>query len=178
MFTTCGFETRQVCLLTLSNVVWFRPSLDCELDSSCSSCKTWGCGPWDTAKCEPSIRRTAGAGFKCNPRPWGYVDVPYVEKFYYSDLLTVILAAAGQVSASYSPLLDDLRVPFQKKKFVGIPEGLFQYYESKFTPLVNYGKLIRSPATNVVSHMGLMPEIERAWISIDHKLFLWDYVDG
>jgi len=26
--------------------------------------------------------------------------------------------------------------------------------------------------------MGLMPEIERAWISIDHKLFLWDYNDG
>jgi len=96
----------------------------------------------------------------------------------FSYLLTVILAAAGQVSASYSPLLDDLRVPFQKKKFVGIPEGLFQYYESKFSPLVSYGELIRDPATNVVSHMGLMPEIERAWISIDHKLFLWDYVDG
>lgn len=28
------------------------------------------------------------------------------------------------------------------------------------------------------SHMGLIPEIERVWISIDHKLFLWDYVDG
>jgi len=26
--------------------------------------------------------------------------------------------------------------------------------------------------------MGLLPEIERVWISIDHKLFLWDYVDG
>lgn len=26
--------------------------------------------------------------------------------------------------------------------------------------------------------MGLMPEIERVWISIDHKLFLWDYNDG
>lgn len=23
-----------------------------------------------------------------------------------------------------------------------------------------------------------MPEIDRAWISIDHKLFLWDYIDG
>lgn len=31
---------------------------------------------------------------------------------------------------------------------------------------------------NVNSHMGLIPEIERVWISIDHKLFLWDYVDG
>ena len=26
--------------------------------------------------------------------------------------------------------------------------------------------------------MGLIPEIERVWITIDHKLFLWDYVEG
>lgn len=26
--------------------------------------------------------------------------------------------------------------------------------------------------------MGIMPEIERVWISIDHKLFLWNYVEG
>lgn len=26
--------------------------------------------------------------------------------------------------------------------------------------------------------MGLIPEIERVWISIDHKLFLWDYIEG
>lgn len=24
--------------------------------------------------------------------------------------------------------------------------------------------------------MGLMPELERVWISIDHNLFLWDYL--
>lgn len=26
--------------------------------------------------------------------------------------------------------------------------------------------------------MGLMPEIDRAWVTIDNKLFLWDYVEG
>jgi hypothetical protein len=26
--------------------------------------------------------------------------------------------------------------------------------------------------------MGLLSEIERVWVAIDHKLFLWDYVDG
>lgn len=26
--------------------------------------------------------------------------------------------------------------------------------------------------------MGLMPEIERVWISIDHNLFLWNYLEG
>ncbi|KAF9270147.1 nucleoporin [Marasmius fiardii PR-910] len=68
----------------------------------------------------------------------------------------------GQASSSYSISPDDTRVPFQKRKLVGIPEGLFQYYSS----------------TSVNSHMGLIPELERAWISIDHKLFLWDYNEG
>ena len=41
--------------------------------------------------------------------------------------------AGNQASASYSVFPDDIRVPFQKKRFVGIPEGLFQYYDSKHT---------------------------------------------
>ncbi len=28
------------------------------------------------------------------------------------------------------------------------------------------------------SHMGIIPEIERVWISIEHKLLLWDYTEG
>ncbi|PFH50805.1 hypothetical protein AMATHDRAFT_75380 [Amanita thiersii Skay4041] len=77
-------------------------------------------------------------------------------------LTSPLLSAGVQVSASYSVFPDDIRVPYQKKRFIGIPDGLFQYYDS----------------ANVNSHMGLMPDIERVWISIDHKLFLWDYVDG
>jgi nuclear pore complex protein Nup155 len=69
---------------------------------------------------------------------------------------------SAQSSSSYSVYKDDFRVPFQKRKLVGIPEGLFQYYNS----------------ANVTSHMGLMPEIDRVWITIDHKLFLWDYIEG
>nr|GAT44113.1 nucleoporin [Mycena chlorophos] len=78
------------------------------------------------------------------------------------DLGDTLTAPGGQASASYSVFPDDTRVPFQKRKLVGIPEALFQFYNS----------------TTVNSHMGLMPEIERAWISIDHKLFLWDYIEG
>ena len=44
--------------------------------------------------------------------------------------------AGNQASASYSVFPDDIRVPFQKRRFVGIPEGLFQYYDSKYTPPV------------------------------------------
>ncbi|KAG5647653.1 hypothetical protein DXG03_009006 [Asterophora parasitica] len=78
------------------------------------------------------------------------------------DLGDTLISSSGQVSASYSIFPDDYRVPFQKKKFVGIPEGLFEYFQ----------------AVSGVTHMGLMPDIERAWISYDHKLFFWDYVDG
>nr|ODO01102.1 hypothetical protein L204_01827 [Cryptococcus depauperatus CBS 7855] len=31
---------------------------------------------------------------------------------------------------------------------------------------------------NLTARMGLFSEIERAWFTIDNKLFLWDYVDG
>ncbi|KAF8078700.1 nucleoporin [Lyophyllum atratum] len=78
------------------------------------------------------------------------------------DLGETLTSTPGQVSASYSVFPDDYRVPFQKRKFIGIPEGLFEYFE----------------AVTGVTHMGLMPQIERAWISYDHKLFFWDYVDG
>ncbi|TFL06773.1 nucleoporin [Pterulicium gracile] len=65
-------------------------------------------------------------------------------------------------SSSYSVYQDDFRVPFQKRKLIGIPEGLFQYYNS----------------ASITSHMGIMAEIDRVWITIDHKLFLWDYIEG
>ncbi|PCH33730.1 nucleoporin [Wolfiporia cocos MD-104 SS10] len=65
-------------------------------------------------------------------------------------------------SVAYNVSPDDFRVPFQKGKLISIPNALFQHYSS----------------TNVSSHMGLLPEIERVWITVDHDLFLWDYVEG
>ena len=35
-------------------------------------------------------------------------------------------------SASYSVSPDDHRVPFQKRRLIAIPEGLFQFYNSLF----------------------------------------------
>ena len=34
------------------------------------------------------------------------------------------------------------------------------------------------PGASTNSHMGIIPEIERVWISIEHKLLLWDYTEG
>ncbi|KAF6766148.1 nucleoporin Nup157/170 [Ephemerocybe angulata] len=78
------------------------------------------------------------------------------------DLGETMTGGVGQASGNYSIFPDDIRVPFQKRRFIGIPDGLFQYYD----------------AVQMSSQMGIFPEIERVWISIDNKLFLWDYIDG
>lgn len=43
-------------------------------------------------------------------------------------------AAGPPSSASYSVFPDDYRVPFQKRTLVGIPDALFQYYNSASLP--------------------------------------------
>ncbi|EKM61129.1 uncharacterized protein PHACADRAFT_24346 [Phanerochaete carnosa HHB-10118-sp] len=80
------------------------------------------------------------------------------------DMLTILkaLTAGAPSSATYNVFPDDHRVPFQKRRLIGIPESLFQYYNT----------------ASVTTHMGLIPEIDRVWISIDHNLFLWDYMGG
>ena len=49
-----------------------------------------------------------------------------------SSRLKFTLLAGSHVSAAYSIFPDDIRVPYQKKRFVGIPDGLFQYYDSGY----------------------------------------------
>ena len=87
--------------------------------------------------------------------------------------------AGGQSSALYSVFPDDCRVPFQKRRLIGIPESLFQFYNSMSAdkwPTQNFTHV--KAATNVLSHMGLLSELDRVWVAIDNKLILWDYVDG
>ncbi|KAH8835728.1 nucleoporin [Flagelloscypha sp. PMI_526] len=76
------------------------------------------------------------------------------------DLAECLTAPGAQASALYSLHPDDTRVPFQKRKLVPLPDALFEHFQRQ------------DPQTC----FGLLPEIEKAWISIDEKLFLWDYV--
>ncbi|KIJ68529.1 hypothetical protein HYDPIDRAFT_82110 [Hydnomerulius pinastri MD-312] len=117
-----------------------------------------------------------GSAFRPNQiqsRPTQVVDLPGLQsasRVLHDQLVkdSQIIPDIGEMlmarpsSAFYSVFPDDYRVPFQKRRLVGIPDALFQYYNT----------------TNVTSHMGLIAEIERVWISIDHKLFLWDYIEG
>ncbi|KAI5123612.1 hypothetical protein M0805_003428 [Coniferiporia weirii] len=75
------------------------------------------------------------------------------------DMLTI---PGGQSSAAYTVFPGDYRIPFQKRKHIGIPPALWEHFQS----------------SKFVCHMGIMTEIERAWITLDHKLFLWDYIEG
>ncbi|KAG6851190.1 hypothetical protein H0H93_015200 [Arthromyces matolae] len=81
---------------------------------------------------------------------------------FIPDLGDTLTSTSTQVSASYTVYPNDYRAPFQKRKFVDIPEDLFEHFN----------------AVSALSHVGLLPEIERAWLSFDNKLFFWDYVDG
>jgi nuclear pore complex protein Nup155 len=69
--------------------------------------------------------------------------------------------------------------PIPKRKLAGIPECVFQYFTgTRSRGIAHPNVLVPRAAANTISHMGLMPEIDRAWVTIDNKLFLWDYVEG
>jgi hypothetical protein len=67
-----------------------------------------------------------------HPRPWGHSDHSYALFCRTKTELKPQNIAGGQASASYSVFPDDIRVPFQKRKLIGIPEALFQFYNSRF----------------------------------------------
>ncbi|SGY61158.1 BQ5605_C007g04532 [Microbotryum silenes-dioicae] len=64
-------------------------------------------------------------------------------------------------SYDYVPRPHPAWSPFVKRRTVALPDRLFDEYTS-------------------TAHctMGLSTEIERAWVTIDHRLLLWDWADG
>eukprot|EP00600_Ochromonadales_sp_CCMP1393_P007405 CAMPEP_0174961156 /NCGR_PEP_ID=MMETSP0004_2-20121128/4087_1 /TAXON_ID=420556 /ORGANISM="Ochromonas sp., Strain CCMP1393" /LENGTH=104 /DNA_ID=CAMNT_0016209577 /DNA_START=52 /DNA_END=363 /DNA_ORIENTATION=+ len=58
-------------------------------------------------------------------------------------------------------------------------------YRSLWGPMVEYGEFIPLPKKildqyakiQCASFMGVLPEISRVWVTIDNKLFLWNYAD-
>ncbi|CAN6638522.1 nucleoporin Nup170p [Trichomonascus vanleenenianus] len=53
-------------------------------------------------------------------------------------------------------------VPFQRTNFVNIPDAIFDQYNQ----------------TECYTRMGIFPEIERAWITVDNRLYFWNYKSG
>ncbi|RKP33789.1 Nup133 N terminal like-domain-containing protein, partial [Dimargaris cristalligena] len=65
-------------------------------------------------------------------------------------------------SGEYNQALFPDWVLFVKTQSVPLPDSLFDQYD----------------LLHCRCFMGLFPEIQRAWLTIDHRLFLWNYEDG
>ncbi|KAF9582364.1 hypothetical protein BGW38_000296 [Lunasporangiospora selenospora] len=64
-------------------------------------------------------------------------------------------------SSTYVPI-DPRHQILRRKRAISLPDSLFEQYN-----------LLQCRC-----FMGLFPEINRVWITIDHRLFLWNYSDG
>lgn len=91
----------------------------------------------------------------------------------------------------------------RRKRAISLPDTLFEQYNCKtlsistrafalrvgsthtwkakdptpFFPLL-FSLFLSKPVLECRCFMGLFPEIGRVWITIDHRLFLWNYSDG
>ncbi|GAA6024169.1 hypothetical protein JCM10207_005590 [Rhodosporidiobolus poonsookiae] len=68
----------------------------------------------------------------------------------------------GASSSDYVLPPNPAWAPFTKTRTVLLPDRLFEEHD-----------LTQSRCT-----MGLLPEIERSWVTVDHRLLLWDWADG
>ncbi|KAG9017194.1 hypothetical protein FRB90_001413 [Tulasnella sp. 427] len=72
------------------------------------------------------------------------------------DLKTSLIASAGAGSGAYSYVQNDAWTPFTALKYIPLPPAIF----------------------DLARTMGLLPEIDRAWVTFNETLHLWDYLEG
>ena len=69
---------------------------------------------------------------------------------------------------------------FDLKRTIMIPEELFSSYECRLKYLlplyIPSESFVKSAATKSTCYMGIFPQIDRAWVALNNKLFLWDYI--
>lgn len=91
-------------------------------------------------------------------------------------------AAGSPASGDYIDPHIEAWSPFRKTRTVNLPDELFEKYDREWMVFRRDESRTHEqcPHAVVQSHfnMGLLPEIERAWLTVDHRLFLWDYKDG
>ncbi|KAG4305935.1 hypothetical protein PORY_000845 [Pneumocystis oryctolagi] len=65
-------------------------------------------------------------------------------------------------SSDYNLPLHFFWKPFSRISVMNIPDAIFEQYNK----------------TECYTQMGLFPEIQRAWITVDNRLYLWNYLNG
>ncbi|WAQ92935.1 hypothetical protein PtA15_17A417 [Puccinia triticina] len=68
----------------------------------------------------------------------------------------------GHSSSDYSLPPNLIWAPLIKRRTIHLPDVLFDQYD------IQQHRCL----------MGIFPEIQRAWFTVDNRLFLWDYTDG
>ncbi|KAI9136594.1 Non-repetitive/WGA-negative nucleoporin C-terminal-domain-containing protein [Paraphysoderma sedebokerense] len=88
------------------------------------------------------------------------LDDQLVKDAKFPDLAD--LFGATTASSEYIPTIPDRAPVYLKQKVVPIPDSLYSQYD----------------LSQCTVYMGLFPEINRAWITFDNRLYLWNYVHG
>lgn len=102
-----------------------------------------------------------------------------------SSLAPLPYSVAGTSSGAYTVPPSANFAPFVKTRSYNIPDGLFAEMESEsqaHPPVVPTETRAHPPgwpgrraAQTLDMKMGLFPDIDRAWMTIDNKLLLWNY---
>lgn len=80
-------------------------------------------------------------------------------------------------SSEYNMPLRFFWRPFSRISVMNIPDVIFEQYNSKrIWPSIR--PFDRVLGTECYTQMGLFPEIQRAWITVDNRLYLWNYLSG
>ncbi|OZJ03036.1 hypothetical protein BZG36_03265 [Bifiguratus adelaidae] len=90
------------------------------------------------------------------------VDEQLTQEQKYPELLDLLANTAPGAGVGGSSASEQQWPVFLKQRAVTLPNAIVQQYD----------------ILQCRSFMGLLPEINRAWITVDNKLFLWNYIDG
>lgn len=108
---------------------------------------------------DPSFSSTENGIYELLSRGYAAIEAATERDLKLPELGDII----GQVHAPeyISQVLSGWK-PFYLRSVVNIPDRIFEQYNR----------------TECFTQMGLFAEIQRAWITVDNRLFLWDYLSG
>lgn len=92
----------------------------------------------------------------------------------------------AQASSDYVLPPNPAWAPFQKTRTVLLPDRLFEEHDRTYSSCslgtrgdeTNFLHISDGIVTQSRCSMGLLAEIDRAWVTVDHRLLLWDWSDG
>ena len=97
------------------------------------------------------------------------IDVQLAKDEHFPELYNLL--ELHRASGDYAP---EVKPKFVKKKVVTFPTALIEQFESK----INFAEIAYHLDVQRKCLMGIFPDIQRAWLSLDNQFFLWNYENG